>query len=299
MVFPVRQGSLVKGENLFCISVHQGHAASSDLFLDLEFFDISREEYGRLARSARSARAGEAQRYREQRKVEVKDPADFSKSQEKPLFSGPQPGEKLPSFKATGIRGETEGKEFDAIAAAAGKPQLLIFQDDNRVGFRGIYGISGALSKIVEKSEKGLSVQVVFLGDDATELSSILKRIASRLPEVITLGVSREGREGPGSYGLNRNVSMTVLVAREGKVLHNFAFQQPLLTVDPHVLGGIAEALGEKRETVQGWLNEGATEDRRTRGEAAPRRRERTREDPEAGGEKARERRGDTKRKKV
>ena len=299
MVFPVRQGSLVKGENLFCVSVHQGHAASSDLFLDLEFFDISREEYGRLARSARSASSGEAQRYREQRKIEVKYPADFSKPQEKPLFSGPQPGEKLPSFKATGIRGETEGKELDAIAAAAGKPQLLIFQDDNRVGFRGIYGISGALSKIVEKSEKGLSVQVVFLGDDATELSSILKRIASRLPEVITLGVSREGREGPGSYGLNRNVSMTVLVAKEGKVLHNFAFQQPLLTVDPHVLGGIAEAIGEKRETVQGWLNEGATEGQRTRGEAAPRRRERTREDSEAGGEKARERRGDTKRKKV
>ena len=125
-----------------------------------------------------------------------------------------------------------------------------------------------------------------------------MKRIASRLPEVITLGVSREGREGPGSYGLNRNVSMTVLVAREGKVLHNFAFQQPLLTVDPHVLGGIAEAIGEKRETVQGWLNEGATEGGRTRGEAAPRRRERTREGSEGGGEKARERRGETKRKR-
>ena len=299
MVFAVRQRSLVKGENLFCVSVHQGHAASSDLFLDLEFFDISREDYRRLASSAQRTRSAEARRYRQQRKVEVKDPAGFSKSQEKPLFSGPQSGEKLPSFKAFGIRGKTEGKELDAIAAAAGKAQVLIFQDDNRVGIRGIYGISRALSKIVEKSKKGLSIQVVFLGDDATELSSMLKRIATRLPEVITLGTSREGREGPGSYGLNRNVSMTVLVAREGKVLHNFAFQQPLLYVDPHVLGGIAEAIGEKRETVQGWLNEGATGGRRTRGEAAPRRRERTREGSEAGDEKARERRGEAKRKKV
>ncbi len=299
MVFGVRQGSMLKGENLFCVSVHQGHAASSDLFLDLEFFDISREEYGRLARNAQRTRSADASRYREQRKVEVKDPAGFSKSQEKPLFSGPQPGEKLPSFKAIGIRGETEGKELDAIAAAAGKPQLLIFQDDNRVGFRGIYGIAGALSKIVEKSEKGLSVQVVFLGDDANELSTLLKGIAKRLPEVVTLGVSREGREGPGSYGLNRNVSMTILVARGGKVLHNFAFQQPLLTVDPHVLGGIAEAIGEKRETVQGWLNEGAAEGGRTRGDAAPRRRERTREGAEPGREKAREPGGKTKRKKV
>ena len=310
LFFGVRQGSLVKGENVFSVSVHQGHAASSDLFLDLEFFSISREEYGRLAKGAQRTRSADAGRYREQRKVEVKDPAGFSKSQEKPLFSGPQPGEKLPSFKAIGLRGETEGKERDAVAAAAGKPQLLIFQDDNRVGFRGIYGIAGALSKIAEKSEKGLSVQVVFLGDDANELSTMLKRIAARLPEALTIGISRDGREGPGSYGLNRNVSMTVLVAREGRVLHNFAFQQPLLTVDPHVLGGIAEAIGEKRETVQGWLNEGAAEGGRTRGEAAPRRRERTRDDAapgrrertrddvEPGRERARERGRETKRKK-
>ena len=310
LFFGVRQGSLVKGENVFSVSVHQGHAASSDLFLDLEFFSISREEYGRLAKGAQRTRSADAGRYREQRKVEVKDPAGFSKSQEKPLFSGPQPGEKLPSFKTIGVRGETEGKELDAIAAAAGKPQLLIFQDDNRVGFRGIYGIAGALSKIAEKSEKGLSVQVVFLGDDANELSTMLKRIAARLPEALTIGISRDGREGPGSYGLNRNVSMTVLVAREGRVLHNFAFQQPLLTVDPHVLGGIAEAIGEKRETVQGWLNEGAAEGGRTRGEAAPRRRERTRDDAapgrrertrddvEPGRERARERGRETKRKK-
>ena len=310
LFFGVRQGSLVKGENVFSVSVHQGHAASSDLFLDLEFFSISREEYGRLAKGAQRTRSADAGRYREQRKVEVKDPAGFSKSQEKPLFSGPQPGEKLPSFKAIGLRGETEGKELDAVAAAAGKPQLLIFQDDNRVGFRGIYGIAGALSKIAEKSEKGLSVQVVFLGDDANELSTMLKRIAARLPEALTIGISRDGREGPGSYGLNRNVSMTVLVAREGRVLHNFAFQQPLLTVDPHVLGGIAEAIGENRETVQGWLNEGAAEGGRTRGEAAPRRRERTRDDAapgrrertrddvEPGRERARERGRETKRKK-
>ena len=310
LFFGVRQGSLVKGENVFSVSVHQGHAASSDLFLDLEFFSISREEYGRLAKGAQRTRSADAGRYREERKVEVKDPAGFSKSQEKPLFSGPQPGEKLPSFKAIGLRGETEGKELDAVAAAAGKPQLLIFQDDNRVGFRGIYGIAGALSKIAEKSEKGLSVQVVFLGDDANELSTMLKRIAARLPEALTIGISRDGREGPGSYGLNRNVSMTVLVAREGRVLHNFAFQQPLLTVDPHVLGGIAEAIGEKRETVQGWLNEGAAEGGRTRGEAAPRRRERTRDDAapgrrertrddvEPGRERARERGRGTKRKK-
>ncbi|MEM7233398.1 MAG: hypothetical protein AAF517_14565, partial [Planctomycetota bacterium] len=152
-------------------------------------------------------------------------------------------------------------------------------------------------SKVVEKSKKTLSAHVIFLGDDETELSNMVKPIATRLPEAITLGISREGRDGPGSYGLNRNVSMTILVAKGGKVLHNFPFRQPLLYVDAHVLGGIAEAIGEKRETVQGWLNERSTGDRGTRRDAASGRRERTRERSQAGARKARERREEARRK--
>ena len=180
--FPVRQGSLVKGENLFCCQRPPGDTPpAATCFSTWSFSDISREEYGRLAKErserARSARSsgGTGSSGRSRSRI-----LPTSASRRRNLsFPGRSPAKSFPSFKATGIRGETEGKELDAIAAAAGKPQLLIFQDDNRVGFRGIYGISGALSKIVEKSEKGLSVQVVFLGDDATELSSILKRIAS------------------------------------------------------------------------------------------------------------------------
>ena len=32
---------------------------------------------------------------------------------EDPVFSGPQPGEKLPPLKMTGVRGELKEKEFD------------------------------------------------------------------------------------------------------------------------------------------------------------------------------------------
>ena len=84
-------------------------------------------------------------------------------------------------------------------------------------------------------------------------------------------GVSKDGRDGPGAYGLNRNVSMTVIVAKDGKVTRNFVFPQSMLYPDPHVLGALAEVLGEKRETMSAWLNEAPKEDvaMRRRGDAA------------------------------
>ena len=43
----------------------------------------------------------------------------------------------------------------------------------------------------------------------------------------VPVGVSVDGLEGPGSYGLNRNVTLTVLVGKAGRVRANFALVQP------------------------------------------------------------------------
>ena len=63
-------------------------------------------------------------------------------------------------------------------------------------------------------------MSVVFLSDDP----AALKQITRHVPKNVLVGISPDGREGPGSYGLNRNVSQTVIIAKDGKVLYNFAF---------------------------------------------------------------------------
>ena len=88
------------------------------------------------------------------------------------------------------------------------------------------------------------------------------------------VAVSQGGRDGPGAYGLNRTISQTIILARDGKVTRNFVFPEPLLYADPHVMGGIAELIGEQRETVAVWLNEAAAGER-----------------PRAGGDRARRQR--------
>ena len=153
--------------------------------------------------------------YENRRQVEVADPADFSTSEENKVFSGPQPGEKLPSLKATGIRGGAKDVTFDFIAKADGRPHVLLLQDESGVGLRGLYDVVGVVNKISKKSDKDLHISVVFLSDDP----AALKQITQHVPENVLVGISPEGREGPGNYGLNRNVAQTIIIAKDGKVL--------------------------------------------------------------------------------
>ena len=205
--------------------------------------------------------------YRNQRQVKIADPAAFNTSEENKIFSGPQPGEKLPSLNATSIVGESEGKTFDFAKTTDGQLLILFLQGEDGAGLRGLYDISRMIAKIANESKQELQMNVVFLGDDPDALkqsvSGVARGVAQSVSKNILLGISPEGREGPGHYGLNRNVEQTILIAKDGKVLHNFAFTQPTVYADPHVLGAIAQALGEDPASVEKWLNEASADDQR------------------------------------
>ena len=207
-----------------------------------------------LTERAAAAKRRNENRYRPEN-VEVKAPAEFRKVQGTTLFSGPQPGEKLPPLKAKGINGETKDKTFDVIAKVDGQLLVLFLQDETGLGLRGLLGISRLLARIAEKSEQTMHISAVFLGDAPDTLENQASKLVPHIPSEVLLGVSQEGREGPGSYGLNRNVAQTVIIAKDGKVLHNFAFTQPMLRPDPYVLGAVGDAIGVQPATLEKWLN--------------------------------------------
>ena len=211
----------------------------------------------------------DGKQYKDASHIEVKDPTLFAESEENKIFSGPQPGEKLPSLDVTGISGEIDGKTFDIIAKADGKPFVLFLQDTNAVGIKGLVGVSKLLLKIdtfqkeyskangAEESNQGLQIGVVFLADDLDTLPEWAHNMLKKeIPNEVLKGISPDGREGPGSYGLNRNVAQTILIAKDGKVLHNFALTQPMLYTDPYLLGAIAQVIGVEPTTLEKWLNE-------------------------------------------
>lgn len=159
------------------------------------------------------------------------------------LFSGPQVGEKLPSFRVRGVLDEWAGKEMDFVAEAAGKPIVLIFVHDlNRQSI----SMTRILSAYTAgRKADGLHTGVVWLDDDATEAENTLKRIRHALTKNAPLGISLDGQEGPGSYGLNRAVTLTILVGHQGKVTANYALVQPSLVVDlPKILDSVVAVAG-------------------------------------------------------
>jgi hypothetical protein len=165
-------------------------------------------------------------------------------AEDKPAeFSGPQAGEKLTPFATKVILGDEAGKEIDLIKAAAGKPVLIVFvHERNRptVGLARLLGLYGATKK-----EAGLTSGVVFLVADATETETWMNRASGALPSGVPVGISTDGQEGPGTYGLNRKVQMTILVGKEGKVTANFALVQPSVQADaPKIAQAIVDVLG-------------------------------------------------------
>lgn len=265
-----------------------GKMSKEEAKIKLEDLGISPERYTKLLNETKDASQNmDTRRYRTERRVKLSDPTDFIIPEEKQIFSGPQPGEKLPPLKATSITGKSKDSTFDFISKAGEHPLILFLQDGNRVGLRGLYDTSRMIGTITRESKLKLNMNIVFLDDDPDQLTQIVSGIAKRIAEngtnEILFGISHDGREGPGSYGLNRNVSQTVIIAKEGKVLYNFALTQPTVYADPHVLGAIVQTLGIDPDTAENWLNEQPAEPSRMQ-----------RERPQMNREGIRDREGDS-----
>ena len=159
------------------------------------------------------------------------------------LFSGPQVGEKISSFEVRGVLDADAGKTIDFVAEAQGKPTLLIFVHEVT---RPSIAFLRVLSEYARtRAKDGLTTGIVWLDNDATAAENSIKRMRHALPHGVRIGVSPDGEEGPGSYGLNRNVMLTIVLAKENKATANFALVQPSIPSDlPKVLGKIVDLVG-------------------------------------------------------
>lgn len=160
-----------------------------------------------------------------------------------PVFSGPQAGEKLAALPIVNALAE-DAKKVDVVAEANGKPTLLIFFHKRT---RPAFGLSNAVMRFALTKKEKLASAVIVLTDDVTATETWIKGVRKNFPEGATYGVSPDGIEGPGAYGLNREVELTVIVAKGGNVTDNFALVQPSLQADgPKIVNAISKVLGEE-----------------------------------------------------
>lgn len=173
-------------------------------------------------------------------------------AEEEEVFSGPQEGERLADFKILDVL-ENEGKSFQYAEKVGDNPVLLIFV--HKVTRPSI----GLVRMVVDEANRlrkdDLKVVLVMLGEDVTATLARVKQIRHALPREAILGVSPDKQEGPGAYGLNRNVTLTVLAGRDGKVVENFALIQPSVQADGiKIVQAAYKAAGKKEAPTLGEL---------------------------------------------
>ena len=162
---------------------------------------------------------------------------------EETVYSGPQVGENLPSLIAQGVWGEEANKDFDFMADANGKPVVLLFFHKKT---RPAFGLMNTIMRFVEsKTQDKLRGGVVFLTDDPIAERQWLNNVRRHLAKDVSYGISKDGLDGPGAYGLNRDVTITVLVGKDGVTTANYALVQPSLQADgPQILKSIVDVVG-------------------------------------------------------
>ncbi len=159
-----------------------------------------------------------------------------------PVFSGPQPGEPTTGFQVVELSGTRAGQDRDPIADHAGAPTALVF----------VHGLERSLAPLLRAVDAygasqatRLKTELVFLSADRLTGEQRVKAAAGSLRLQGRVGLSLDGAEGPGNYGLNKDCLITLIGARGNVVVTNFALVQPGIADAPAVIAALAELCGD------------------------------------------------------
>lgn len=164
------------------------------------------------------------------------------------IFSGPQPGEEVKPFKVLQVKAD-QTNELEIVKETDERTTLICFvhklSNDDRI----LFGLG--LVDFYASRHKELTSHFVLLSDDRPKMTAMLRGWArGSLFTKSLVSVSVDGVEGPGYYGLNRNVAMTVLVVKGNKVVKNLVFEAPNQRDLQTIMAAVAKALGKPEPTL-------------------------------------------------
>jgi hypothetical protein len=162
---------------------------------------------------------------------------------EEPVFSGPQAGEKITPFKVVDVAPGAEAKERDPITEHAGTPTALVFVHTVE---RSLVPLLRVVDEYGASQKERLKTEIIFLAGDRLAGEERSKAVSGSLKLHSRVGLSIDGAEGPGNYGLNTKCMMTIVIAKENKVIANFALGQPGISDAPKIIQALAVACGDQ-----------------------------------------------------
>jgi hypothetical protein len=159
-----------------------------------------------------------------------------------PVFSGPQLGEKTTGFKVIEIGGSADGRERDPIQENAGAPTVLVFI---HVVERSLLPLLRVIDQYGAERKDRIKTEVIFLMPDRLAGEQRVRAVNGSLKLRARVGLSPDGAEGPGNFGLNKECMLTIVMAKENVVTANFALVQPGIADAAKVIGALAKTCGD------------------------------------------------------
>ena len=127
----------------------------------------------------------------------------------------------------------------------------MFFVSKSRTFGRFLGQLRQQLQAIEENSKQPWAMSVIVCTDDANEAEKSFAVLDQRYPKNLVVGLSKDGSAGPPAYGLDRNLTATVIVAKNGRVAHNLPYAGGAFYTQPHILGAIAGAMGVDHDTLR------------------------------------------------
>lgn len=168
------------------------------------------------------------------------------------VFSGPQAGEKTTPFKVLELSGANQGKERDPVTENAGAASAIVFVHAVE---RSLVPLLRVVDEYGAGRKDSLKTEIVFLFGDRVAGEERMKTVAAALKLQSRAGLSLDGAEGPGNYGLNKECMMTIVIAKDNKVTANFALVQPGIADAPKVIDALAKVSGDANPPTAEQLN--------------------------------------------
>lgn len=144
------------------------------------------------------------------------------------LTSGPQPGKKFGPYTFLMATGPNRGTSHCYVCETGDDPAVIILARST----------SEPLGELIKKLDKQLTsisadklhVWVTFVGMKQTEKEALIVQWSKKLGiRTVPMGIV-EAVSGPPSYQIHPDADVTILLAKSGKVVKNFAFASQALT---------------------------------------------------------------------
>ena len=158
------------------------------------------------------------------------------------IYSGPQPGEKTTPFPVLQIGGANDGTERDPIGENAGAPTVLVFVHQVE---RSLVPLLRVIDQYGAMRKERLKTEVIFLAADRLTGEQRTRAVNGSLKLKARVGLSLQGAEGPGNYGLNKECMLTLVMAKDNVVTANFALVQPGIADAREVIAALAKTSGD------------------------------------------------------